>query len=168
MCETYCYKNMAPHPLSRSTKTQDALWWRYFPDILTLYTWMGTLVYRECIWGGGWKVGRHIFITFIKRIQFCILNWNEKENSRQLYQTRACPISVVFSLFWYKKYFPQGKVTKCHSHCLNMVFIYQFFWGWGKQDWIISPYLQARSINFYFYYDSNIWLPEYVIEIWIL
>ena len=44
-----------------------------------------------CVGGGG---GKHIFITFIKRIQFCFLTGNEKENSSQIYQTRAQTVFI--------------------------------------------------------------------------
>ena len=66
----------------------------------------------------------HIFITtFMKHIQFCIIPETRKGNSSQIYQTCELtlfiyplfPISVVFSSFWCKTYFPKRKVTKCNS-----------------------------------------------------
>ena len=58
---------------------------------------MGTwgLENKVCVWGGGGGGGKHIFITtFIKRIQFCFLTGNEKENSSQIYQTRAQTVFI--------------------------------------------------------------------------
>ena len=40
-------------------------------------------------WGGGGSGGGQNFITgLMKRIQFCILNGNEKESSSQIYNYR--------------------------------------------------------------------------------
>ena len=71
--------------------------------------------------GGG---GGHIFITtFMKRIQFCNLTGNEKENSSQIYQTRAQTVSIYLLLFPISVVLSR-KVTKCNSrrfeHGINL------------------------------------------------